>query len=264
MANVNAIASLDAAPLVPSVRRIGPQDLKDALAKGLDDFWAMPTHVVFISLMYPIIGLFLARLTFGYDLLPLLFPLMSGFALIGPFAGLGLYELSRRREQGLDTAWSHAFEVLRSPSIGAILALGVLLLMIFACWLFAAQALYDWLFGPQVPDSVTGFLHEVLTTPHGWLLIILGNAIGFVFAAVVLAISVVSFPLLLDRQVGVAVAVHTSVKAVLANPVAMATWGFIVAAALAIGSLPVFVGLAIVLPVLGHATWHLYRRVVAP
>ena len=106
------------------------------------------------------------------------------------------------------------------------------------------------------------FIHDVLTTSHGWALIIAGNVIGFIFAAVVLSISVVSFPLLLDRDVGAAVAVQTSIRAVLANPLTMALWGLIVALALVIGSIPLFVGLAIVMPVLGHATWHLYRRVV--
>ena len=114
-----------------------------------------------------------------------------------------------------------------------------------------------WLFGPIAPESLNGFLVEVITTSRGWTLIILGNAIGFIFAAAVLTISVVSFPLLLDRNVGVAVAVGTSVRAVLTNPLTMALWGLIVAASLAIGFLFAFVGLAFVVPILAHATWHL-------
>jgi uncharacterized membrane protein len=263
MASFHAIAGASETPEFPIVRRIGPADLKGALAQGLDDFWAMPTQVAFIGLVYPVAGLVLGGLAFGYNVLPLLFPLLSGFALVGPLVAIGLYELSRRREQGLPTDWKYAFEVLRSPAIGSIATLGVLLSVIFIGWLLAAQTLYEWLYGYRPVGSLPTFLYEVLTTARGWTLIIVGNLIGFVLAAVVLAISVVSFPLLLDRDVGAAVAIQTSVRAVLANPWTMALWGLIVAGLLALGSAVLFVGLAVVVPVLGHATWHLYRRVVA-
>ena len=246
----------------PAVRNIGPADLQDVLARGFDDFWTMPSHVVFISLMYPVIGVVLAGLTFGYNVLPLLYPLASGFALVGPLAAIGLYELSRRREHDLPTDWKYAFEVLRSPAIASIAALGIALLAIFVSWLMTAQALYTWLYGYAAPTSLADFIYDVLTTSRGWTLILVGNAIGFVYAVVVLAIAAISFPLLLDRDAGLAVAVHTSVRAFLKNPGTMALWGFIVAALLVAGSLPAFVGLAIVMPVLGHSTWHLYRRLV--
>jgi uncharacterized membrane protein len=243
----------------PVVRKIGLADLKDALAKGIDDFWAIPTSLVFLGLIYPVVGMCLA----GYAL-PLLFPLMSGFALVGPFAAIGLYEISRRRELGLETSWAHAFEVRHSPSIPSLLALGLLLLVIFICWRETAEALYVWLFGRMETVSFTEFLNDIFTTSRGWTLIVLGNAIGCIFSVVVLSISVVSFPLLLDRDVGLAVAVHTSLKAVRENPVTMAIWGLIVAAVLAIGFLLLFVGLAVAVPILAHASWHLYRKVVEP
>jgi uncharacterized membrane protein len=245
----------------PGVRRITPADLKDALAKGLDDFMAMPTFSVFLVLIYPIVGLVLLRLSFGYDMLPLVFPLMAGFALIGPLAGVGLYELSRRREQGLDVSWD-ALNDFHWPCIRAILVLGLALVMVFLAWLGAASLIYRMTFGDWVPPSVGEFARQIFTTQSGWTLIMAGWGVGFCFAVVAFAISVVSFPLLLDRDVGVVTAVLTSVRAVLANPVTMALWGVIVAAALGMGSLPFFFGLAVVLPVLGHATWHLYRKVV--
>jgi uncharacterized membrane protein len=248
----------------PVVRRIGPADLRDALAKGWADFSAVPSHAIFLCVIYPIIGIGLAGLLLGSALVPLLFPLAAGFALLGPFAALGLYELSRRRELGLGVSAMDAFDVLASPSIGAIVALGILLMVIFLVWVATAHAIYVASFGYAAPTSLGQFLHDVLTTAAGWNLILVGNAVGFLFAAVVLTISVVSFPLLLDRDAGAAVAMMTSIRAVLANPVTMALWGLIVAVLLLIGSVPFFLGLAVVLPVLGHATWHLYRKVVEP
>jgi uncharacterized membrane protein len=264
MANFHIVAGASEAPAHPIVRKITPADLKEALAKGFDDFWAMPSHLVFLGLIYPVVGVCLAALTFSNNALPLLYPLASGFALIGPFAGIGLYEISRRRELGLQTSWQDAFNVLKSPSIPSIIALGVLLLIVFLTWMTTARLLYQSIFGYEVPASFAQLINQVLTTSEGMRLIVLGNIIGFVFAVAVLSISVISFPLLLDRDVGAAVAVYTSVKAVAMNPFTMALWGLIVAAALLIGSIPLFVGLAIVMPVLGHATWHLYRRVVEP
>ncbi len=241
----------------PGVRRIRPADLKDALEKGLDDSLAMPSFHVFLGLIYPAALLWLA----GYAL-PLLFPLLAGFALVGPFAGIGLYEMSRRRELGLDTSWKHALDVVRSRSISSILSLGLLLLVIFACWVIAAQLLYRALFGTGLPDSLPAFIAAIFNTPQGWKLIVFGTATGFVFAVMALSISVVSFPLILDRNAGVAVAVRTSIKAVLANPITMALWGLIIAASLAAGVLLLLVGLALAVPILAHASWHLYRKVV--
>ena len=249
------------APL-PQIRRIRATDLGDALARGLDDFALYRTDVVFLCVVYPILGLVLARLAFGYDLLPLVFPLASGFALVGPFAAVGLYEMSRRREQGASVSWADAFGVVRSPSFGAIIVLGLLLMAIFLLWLAVAMAIYMVTLGPEPPASITAFVRDVLTTERGWVLIIAGVGVGFLFAVLVLAIGVVSFPLLLDREVGIDTAVATSVRAVVANPGPMALWGLIVAGGLVIGSIPLFLGLIIVVPVLGHATWHLYRKVV--
>jgi len=248
----------------PSIRTIGMADLKDALAKGTDDFLAMPSHAVFLSLIYPIVGLVLLRLAIGGAVMPLVYPIAAGFALVGPFAALGLYELSRRREAGLDTSAGRAFEVFRSPSFGAIAMLGACLMVVFLVWLATAQAIYQSSFGYAAPASLTSFLHDIFTTAAGWRLILVGNLVGFLFALLVLVVSAVSFPLLLDRKVGASVAVLTSVRAVAANPGTMAIWGLIVAVLLALGSLPLLFGLAVVMPVLGHATWHLYRKLVVP
>jgi uncharacterized membrane protein len=249
------------APL-PAVRRIAPAELRDVLARGLADFAAYRTDVVFLCIVYPLAGLVLAWLAFGYDLLPLVFPLASGFALIGPVAAVGLYEMSRRREQGHAISWADAFGVVRAPAFGAILVLGLVLLAIFLLWLGVAHAIYLATLGPEPPASLTAFARDALTTAPGWAMIVFGVGIGFLFAVTVLTISVVSFPLLLDREVGLYAAVATSARAVAANPDTMALWGLIVAGGLVLGSLPLLLGLIFVMPVLGHATWHLYRKAV--
>jgi uncharacterized membrane protein len=262
MTNFHVLVGQDVGSDLPVVRKIGVGDIWDALAQGLDDFRAMPSHLLFLGLVYPICGMVLAYVTSQQNVLQLLFPLASGFALVGPFAAIGLYEMSRRRELGLDTSWRHAFEVIRSPSIPSIIVLGLALVAIFALWLAAAQVLYALLFGPVPPASYSDFLADILSSSRGWALILIGCFIGFCFAIVSFSISVVAFPLLLDRDVGVAAAVGASVKTVIANPVTMALWGLTVTALLLIGSLPLFLGLVVVMPVLGHATWHMYRKAI--
>lgn len=246
----------------PAIRAIGTADLIVALKQGLDDFKLMPTYLVLLTLIYPAVGLIAARAAQGNDVVPLIFPLISGFALVGPLAAVGLYELSRRREAGLDTRWTHVFDVLKAKSLTTIVGLGVILAVIFASWLASAVAIQRWAMGAGSAGDVSTFLHDVVATPGGHMLIVVGNAVGFCFAVVTLAIAAFSFPLALDRDVSLPTAIMTSVRAVVANPRPMALWGLIVVGGLVLGAIPAFVGLAVVMPILGHATWHLYRRVV--
>jgi uncharacterized membrane protein len=256
------VAVADDGRVYSDIRKITPADLKDALIKGLEDFKEKPTHLVILAIIYPLAMVVAVNVAAGYELLPIVFPLVSGFALIGPVAAVGLYDMSRQREEGHDVTWEHAFTIFRSPSIFAIVKLSILLGVIYFIWLGVAFAIYRAIYGSVIPTSISEFMWQVLTTPAGWTLIILGCGVGFVFALVVLAISAVSFPLLIDRNVGTVAAVQTSVHAFTANPITMTMWGLIVAGLLVIGTIPLFVGLAVIMPVLGHATWHLYRKVV--
>lgn len=257
-------------PFVPhseavAVRRIAVADLLHALRQGWTDFAAIPTQLVFLCILYPVVGLVAARAAAGYSVfVPLLFPLVAGVSLLGPVLAVGIYELSRRRERGLPVSWLNAFDVLRSPALPSIVAVGLVLLGIFGAWLLVARAVFDGTVGTLQPTSAGEFVRDVLHTGAGWRMIAWGNGAGLGFAAVALSLTAVSVPMLLDRPgTSPGLAIRTSLRAVLANPAVMAVWGVMVAAVLLLGSLPLFVGLAVAMPVLGHATWHLYRRLVA-
>ena len=250
-----------AAPARPIPRTLTQSDLIGALREGWADFRAAPTQLIFLCAVYPVIALLLARGAAGGTLLPLIYPLVSGFALIGPVAAIGLYEISRRREAGLPTRASDAFVVLREPGFASVAALGVGLMMLFVAWIAIVEGLLGATIGTSVAsDGVADFSNAMFGTGAGLALIVVGNGIGFVFALVVLVGGLFSIPLALDRAIHPGQAVLASLAAARRNPVMIALWGLIVSALLIAGSIPAFAGLAIALPVLGHATWHLYRR----
>jgi uncharacterized membrane protein len=253
----------------PTVRRITAGDLWASLREGAGDAAAVRDDILFIGVIYPLAGLVLARFLFSQNLLPLAFPLVAGFALIGPVAAVGLYEISRRREAGEAVSWVSAFEVFKSPALGSVLWLGFLMLALFGVWMASAWGIYYATLGPHfmtpigaAPPSLRAFLAAVLFTPAGWAMAVTGVVVGALFAALALAVSVISFPLLLDRDISVPTAVRTSLRAVAANPGVMALWGAVVAGLLVLGSIPALFGLIFIVPMLGHATWRLYRRMV--
>lgn len=245
------------------VQKLSVTDLKTALRKGLDDFTYFRSDVLFLCLMYPIIGVCLMWVAFDKQLVPLLAPIIMGFALLGPVAAVGLYEMSRRREAGLEASWMNIFDIIRAKSFGAILALGFVLAAFFVMWLLVAQGIYAFTLGYDGAQQPLGvFIGEVLTTSQGRTMAVIGILAGSIFAIGVLFMSVVSFPMMLDRRASLATAVGTSIEVSCKNPRVVLTWGLIVAVLLALGSIPALLGLVFVLPVLGHATWHLYRIAV--
>src|SRR5579862_1651899 len=172
MAYSHVLVGAGARPARPVVRRITVSDLLRSLMRGYNDFSAMPSHAVFLCVIYPLLGMLMIAMTLNYSMLPLAFPIAAGFALVGPLAAIGLYELSRRREAGLDSSASHVLEVLHSPSLGAIVALGLLLMAIFLIWLAVADAIYIAYFGYHGPASIGQFISDVFHTRAGWMLIV--------------------------------------------------------------------------------------------
>jgi len=247
---------------IPAIRTITAEDLVDALRSGWADFAACRTDVLFLCVLYPVIGLLLGRLAFGYGIMPLLFPLTAGFALLGPLAAVGLNEISRRRELGADVSWLDAFGVLGARARFSLMQLGLVLVAIFTDWLVVARTLYNITLGPLMPVTLGAFSDALANTDGGGELIVFGCGLGFLFACGVLAMTIVSFPLMLDRGATLETAIATSLRVVRTNPFPIALWGLLVVTLLTLGALPGLIGLAVVLPVLGHATWHLYRKLI--
>ncbi len=262
MAQFHVIAGRDQSAFYPEVKRIRMADVLEALRLGFNDFWAKPSHYVFLCLIYPLAGLLITYWSANANLLPLLFPLMSGFALVGPIAALPLYEMSRRREEGLDPSWRRALDVSHSPALPSILAGGACLFAVFIVWLLVAQNLYVHYFGPMPPESFSMLMNQVFSTEVGRSLIFAGCGIGLLFAIVVLCSTIVAFTMLRDQDCGAAAAIATSLRVVMRNPVESLLWAVIVTAMLVVGFATMFAGLAVAIPILGHATWHLYRKTV--
>ncbi|MFA5962517.1 MAG: DUF2189 domain-containing protein [Sphingomonas sp.] len=257
---------------LPEVRRITADDLRWALAEGWKDFTAKRGDLIFAGLLYPVICFVAAIFTLNEPLLPLFFPLVAGVSIAGPAVASGFYELARRREEGTDPSWWHFFDPLRGRRRTPLVTLTIGLLALLAGWLIAAYAIYGATFGAQPAYSasfgaqagvhVADFGGRLFSTREGWELIVLGNLTGGVFAVVTLVCSVVAFPMVVDKPVDAGVALRTSLAAVRENPWQIAGWGARVAGLLLLGLLPLAIGLAVVLPWLGYATWHLYTRLV--
>jgi len=246
------------------VRAITTADLMDALKLGYEDFRAKPSHLLVLGLIYPLGAAVAAGVALGSNVLPLIFPVAAGLALMGPFAAIVLYEISRRREKGRDFGWGDIGDVFKRASNGGVIILTAGLFAAFSLWLLAAQAIFDATIGYAGYLEPIEFAQRILTSREGWTLIIVGYSVGFLFAAAVLASYVVAFPMLLDRHVGAPAAVATSLRVTMKSPLTVAIWGFIIAFLMAAGMAFFLIGLGVVVPVLGHASWRLYRMAVAP
>ncbi|WNO52742.1 DUF2189 domain-containing protein [Stakelama saccharophila] len=262
MAITREMAMAAAAPRRARIRRIGTDDLRASLRDGWADFRDKRGDIILLGLLYPLVGFLAVLASLGSFHLELLFPVFAGLTLLGPLVATGFYEIARRREAGDPAGWSHFFDVTKSPSFPAMMGIGGGLFLLFGLWLLAAAGIWVAFLGPDVPDTPGGLMAQVFGTPAGWQMMVVGNLVGLGFAVVVLAVSTVALPMLVDREATAAEAVLTSVAAFRANSGVMLRWGLTVAVVLILGAIPVLIGLAVALPVLGYATWHLYTRVV--
>ena len=244
------------------VRALSSEDLRWALAEGWEDFKAKRGDLILLPFIYTVVGALASVLAFNNNLFPLIFPLAGGFALVGPVAAAGFYELARRREAGIDSSWWHFLDPLKGRSRLPIATLTFMLAVIFLLWMGVAQIIYTNTMGTLGPATPGNFVRDVFGTAEGISMIVIGNIVGAIFAVVTLALSAFSFPMVVDKGTEPFSAIATSVAAFRRNPATMIGWGVRVAAILALGAIPLFVGLMVALPVLGYATWHLYTRAV--
>jgi uncharacterized membrane protein len=247
----------------PVVRRIGAGDIAEALVQGLRDFQAAPLYGLAIGGFYAAGGIVILLCLTAFGMIYLAYPLAAGFALIGPFVAIGLYEVSRRLEAkqplSVPAIWS---TVTSRSEIGWM---AFVTLFIFVIWMYQVRLLIALLIGLNASfSSLREFLTIVLTTNEGLVFLAAGNIVGAALSLILFSLTVVSFPLLLDRDVDFVTAMVTSVRSVVTSPLPMIGWAAVIVMLLIVSSLPYFLGLVVTLPVLGHATWHLYRRVVAP
>jgi uncharacterized membrane protein len=247
----------------PVVRRISASDIAEALAEGLRDFQAAPFYGLLFGAIYAAGGLAILFSIVALGMSYLAYPLAAGFALLGPFVAAGLYEVSRQREIGGTPSLSGIWSAIRSH--GEIGWMAFVTLFIFVLWMYQVRFLMALFLGLNATfSSLQQFITVVLTTNEGLLFLLVGNLVGAALSLILFSLTVVSFPLLLDRDVDFVTAMITSVRAVATSPVPMIGWAAIIVMLLILSALPFFLGLLVTLPVLGHATWHLYRRVVAP
>jgi uncharacterized membrane protein len=247
----------------PLVRRITAADVAEALARGLRDFQAAPLYGLLLGGIYAAGGLLIVLLVTALGMVYLAYPLAAGFALIGPFVAVGLYEVSRRREAGAKPTLRDVWSAMVGRSEVGWMAF--VTLFVFILWMYQVRFLMALFLGLNASfANLQQFITVVLTTNEGLLFLMVGNLIGAALSLILFSLTVVSFPLLLDRDVDFITAMITSVRAVVASPVPMIGWAAVIVVLLIVSSLPFFLGLVVTLPVLGHATWHLYRRIVAP
>ncbi|MEX0963897.1 MAG: DUF2189 domain-containing protein [Pseudohongiellaceae bacterium] len=245
-----------------AVRQITLKDLSQCLKAGYADYGAKPSSIPLLILFYSLFALLFTLFAFGQDLRYLAFPMLAGITLIGPIVAIAFLEMSRRRELGKELRWRSAFNFIHTSAFAPLLALTLLMTVLYLAWLFMAELIFFSLFESTMPVSLSDFMNQLFNTRHGGALIAYGNFVGLLFAFAAIALSVVAFPLALDKPVTSFTAVSVSIRAFMSNTLVLTAWGIIVVALLALGAAVFLIGLAVTLPVLGHATWHLYRKLI--
>jgi uncharacterized membrane protein len=247
---------------LPIIRQVSVSDIPEVLRAGLRDFLRAPAFGIFFSAVYVAGGITFWMVFSAAGQEWWLIPFILGFPLLAPFAAIGLYEVSRRIEVGEPLYWREVLGVVFAQKDRQLPSMAMVILLMFMFWVFVAHTTFALFMGLSALTNITSS-PGVLLEGNGPLMLIVGSLIGAGFALALFAFTVVGLPLLLEREVDFITAIITSVQAVLGNPVTLLIWGAVIAGFLFLGMLPLFLGLFVILPVLGHASWHMYRRLTA-
>jgi uncharacterized membrane protein len=249
-------------PFIPEVRAVSVADIRASLAEGISDFIRAPAFGFFFGGIFALGGICITLALTAWDRPWLIYPFAIGFPLIGPFAAVGLYEVSRRLESGRPLAWSAVLSVLWAQRRRELSWMAFVVLFVFWIWMYQVRLWMALILGRMSFATFEKFLTVLFTTWQGWTFLIVVHLVGGALALIMFSLTVISIPLLMQRDIDFVTAMLTSIRAVLASPLVMLGWGAIVTLAVIVACLPFFLGLLLVLPILGHATWHLYRRAV--
>jgi len=247
---------------MPLVNKITVNDVIDALAAGLQDFRAAPVYGLAIGTFFAVGGLFVILSAAALNMSYLSYPAAAGFVLIGPFAAVGVYEVSRRLKNGEELSWAKVFGAMWAQKGRELSWMAFVVLFIQIMWMYQVRLLLALFLGFRSFSSFDEFLTEVIGTPEGLMFLAIGHVVGAVLSLLLFSLTVISFPMLLEEDRDFITAMITSVRAVATSPIPMIGWAFVVTAVLIVSMVPAFIGLVVTLPVLGHTTWHLYKKCV--
>lgn len=247
---------------IPDVNALSFNDLKECLSKGIADFRKAPLFGLFFGGIFAFGGILIIQSIIFFEKGWLIYPMLVGFPLIGPFVAVGLYDVSRRLEAGKPLPWNEILSVISLQTGRQLPYMAFVMLFIFWIWIYQVRLLIALILGRMSFTSFEAFFQVVATTPEGWAFIVIGHMVGACFALLLFSVTVISIPLILDRDVDFITGMITSVKTVMKSPVVMLSWGVFVTLAVMASFVPLFLGLLVVLPVLGHTTWHIYKKAV--
>ena len=247
---------------MPKVNKITVNDVIDAFAAGLADFRRAPVYGLAIGAFFALGGLFVVLSAAALNMSYLSYPAAAGFVLIGPFAAVGLYEVSRRLQNGEELSWSRIFGTMWAQKGRELSWMAFVVLFIQIMWMYQVRLLLALFLGFRSFASFDEFLSQVISTPEGLMFLAVGHVVGAILSLILFSLTVVSFPLLMEEDRDFITAMITSVRAVFTSPVPMIGWAFVVTAVLIVSMAPAFLGLVVSLPILGHTTWHLYKKCV--
>lgn len=249
---------------MPEIRTVTADDITASLKAGFSDFLARPFMSGFFGLFYALFGILMVWVLVWLGKIWMIIPAIVGFPLVAPFAAAGLYEMSRRLQNGEPFGWSEILTVMANQRKREMGWMAFVTLFIFWVWIYQVRLWLAIILQNASFSDFDGFLHTVFFTPQGWTFLAVGTCVGAFLSIVLFSVTVVAMPMLLDRETDFVSAMLTSVRVVTENPVVMLTWAMIISATMLLSLVPAFLGLIFTLPILGHTTWHLYQRAVSP